>query len=183
MDALRLMTFNVQCLPLIAGVLDGSISIPGALVGLFPGTDDDAIDRATAICADLLAIAPDERPHVIALNEAFNEDARGIFLDQLKPTWPNIVEAVYEADLEEDAGLMVFSSLPFHTLPDGSTHMAQFYSDDAGDDSWASKAAVLVQVGLPAEVTTLVFTHLQAAYDSDDQYRDVRARQSRSCSN
>lgn len=177
MDALRLMTFNVQCLPLIAGVLDGSISIPGALVGLFPGTDDDAIDRATAICADLLAIAPDERPHVIALNEAFNEDARGIFLDQLKPTWPNIVEAVYEADLEEDAGLMVFSSLPFHTLPDGSTHMAQFYSDDAGDDSWASKAAVLVQVGLPAEVTTLVFTHLQAAYDSDDQYRDVRARQ------
>ena len=41
MDALRLMTFNVQCLPLIAGVLDGSISIPGALVGLFPGTDDE----------------------------------------------------------------------------------------------------------------------------------------------
>lgn len=40
------MTFNVQCLPLIAGVLDGSISIPGALVGLFPSTDDDAIDRA-----------------------------------------------------------------------------------------------------------------------------------------
>ena len=78
MDALRLMTFNVQCLPLIAGVLDGSISIPGALVGLFPGTDDDAIDRATAICADLLAVihglfGADSAQEVTRRARAFNE--------------------------------------------------------------------------------------------------------------
>lgn len=170
------MTFNVQCLPLIAGVLDGTISVPGAVIGLFPSTDSDAIARAEGVCADLLAIPPAERPHVIALNEAFNEDAREVFLNELSGTWPHVIKSVHEGDLEEDSGLMVFSSLPFYSI-NGSDRLEMFYSTDAGDDSWASKAAVLVQVDLPAEVTTLVFTHLQAAYNSDDQHRDVRADQ------
>lgn len=75
MAALRLMTFNVQCLPMIAGALDGTISLPGLVLGLVPGSDSDAIDRAQSIVDALVALAADERPHVIALNEVFHEDA------------------------------------------------------------------------------------------------------------
>jgi len=175
MAALRLMTFNVQCLPMIAGALDGTISLPGLVLGLVPGSDSDAIDRAQSIVDALVALAADERPHVIALNEVFHEDARRTFLDGLSGDWPYVVESVHEGDLEEDSGLMVFSSLAFLNLG-GTDRRELFYRDDAGADVWASKAAVLVQVGVP-ELTTLVFTHLQAAYDTDSQYRDVRAAQ------
>lgn len=177
MRPLRLMTFNVQLLPVIAGVGEGTVSVPAGIAGLLPGGASDSIARAKAVAADLLKITPKERPDVLALNEVFSEDARDVLVDQLKPKWPHVIESVHEGDLEEDAGLMVFSQLPFLTLPGGGDRRERFYADDAGADSWASKAAVLVQVGRPAEITTLVFTHLQAAYDTEEQYRDIRKSQ------
>jgi hypothetical protein len=176
-DPLRLMTFNVQLLPVIAGVAAGTVSLPGALVGLFPSSDSDAIARASAVAAELAAIPPLERPHVIGLNEVFSEDGRNVLLTQLEPLWPHVIESVHEGDLEEDAGLMVFSSLPFRVLPGGGNRLELFYSTDAGADSWSSKAAVLVQVDAPVEETTLVFTHLQASYLGEDQHRQVREQQ------
>ena len=177
MRPLRLMTFNVQLLPVIAGVGAGTISIPAAVLGLLPGTVADSKAQARRVAEDLLDIPPGERPDVLALNEVFSEDARQVLLDELSGDWPHVIESIHEGDLEEDSGLMVFSQLPFLTFPDGTVHRERFYSDDAGADSWASKAAVLVRVGLPAEQTTLVFTHLQAAYDTEEQYRDIRKSQ------
>ena len=177
MQPLRLMTFNVQLLPVIAGVGAGTVSVPAGIVGLIPGSASDSIAQAEAVAADLLDIPPAERPDVLALNEVFSEDARDVLINQLTPEWPHVIESVHEGDLEEDAGLMVFSKLPFVTLPGGGDRRERFYSDDAGADSWASKAAVLVQVNRPAEHTTLVFTHLQAAYDTEEQYRDIRKSQ------
>jgi hypothetical protein len=171
------MTFNVQLLPVIAGVGEGTVSVPAGIAGLLPGGASDSIARAEAVADDLLDITPNERPDVLALNEVFSEDARDVLINRLKPEWPHVIESVHEGDLEEDAGLMVFSQLPFKSLPGGGDRRERFYSDDAGADTWASKAAVLVQVGLPAETTTLVFTHLQAAYDTEEQYRDVRKSQ------
>jgi len=177
MRPLRLMTFNVQLLPVIAGVGAGTVSVPAGIIGLIPGAASDSIERAEEVADDLLTIPPNERPDVLALNEVFSEDARDVLVNRLKPEWPHVIESVHEGDLEEDAGLMVFSQLPFRTLPGGGDRRERFYADDAGSDSWASKAAVLVQVGRPAEVTTLVFTHLQAAYDTEEQYRDIRKSQ------
>ncbi|MEO5852600.1 MAG: endonuclease/exonuclease/phosphatase family protein [Nocardioides sp.] len=171
------MTFNVQLLPVIAGVGEGTVSVPAGIAGLLPGGSTDSIDRAEAVADDLLDIHPAERPDVLALNEVFSEDARDVLVNRLKPEWPYVIESVHEGDLEEDAGLMVFSQLPFLTLPGGGDRRERFYGRDAGADSWASKAAVLIQVGRPAERTTLVFTHLQAAYDTEEQYRDVRKSQ------
>src|SRR5690349_13066459 len=172
MQPLRLMTFNVQLLPVIAGVGAGTVSVPAGIAGLIPGGAADSIAQAEAVANDLLKIKPAERPDVLALNEVFSEDARDVLVNLLKPEWPYVIESVHEGDLEEDAGLMVFSQLPFVTLPGGGDRRERFYADDAGSDSWASKAAVLVQVNRPAEHTTLVFTHLQAAYDTEEQYRD-----------
>lgn len=177
MRPLRLMTFNVQLLPVIAGVSEGTVSVPFGIAGLLPGAAVDSIARAEAVADDLLDITPSERPDVLALNEVFSEDARDVLINRLSPEWPHVIESVHEGDLEEDAGLMVFSQLPFLALPGGGNRRERFYSDDAGADSWASKAAVLVQVDLPAERTTLVFTHLQAAYDTEEQYRDIRKNQ------
>lgn len=177
MRPLRLMTFNVQLLPVIAGVGEGTVSVPAGLIGLLPGSASDSMTRAKAVADDLLDIAPQERPDVLALNEVFSEDARAMLVKRLEPEWPHVIESVHEGDLEEDSGLMVFSQEPFLPLPGGGDRRERFYADDAGADSWASKAAVLVQVGIPAEQTTLVFTHLQAAYETDEQYRDIRKSQ------
>ncbi|MCK8609304.1 endonuclease/exonuclease/phosphatase family protein [Agromyces sp. C10] len=171
------MTFNVQLLPVIAGVTAGTVSIPAAVIGLLPGTVADSEAQAKRVADDLLDLPPDERPDVIALNEVFSEDGRQVLLDELSGVWPHVIESIHQGDLEEDSGLMVFSRLPFLPLPGGGIHRERFYADDAGADSWASKAAVLVQVGVPAEETTLVFTHLQAAYDTEEQYRDIRKSQ------
>ena len=62
MRPLRLMTFNVQLLPVIAGVLEGTVSVPAGIAGLLPGLATDSIQLAEAVADDLLDIAPDERP-------------------------------------------------------------------------------------------------------------------------
>jgi len=171
------MTFNVQLLPLIAGVLEGRVSVPAAALGRFPRGDLDSNERASLVANDLVSIPDAERPDVIALNEVFNEDGRQVLLDALTPIYPHCVASIQEKDLEEDAGLMVLSRIPFSPLPGGASSARHFFSVDAGADSWASKGALMVRLNTPAEVTTLVFTHLQAAYDAEDQYREVRAKQ------
>ena len=62
MQPLRLMTFNVQLLPVIAGVGAGTVSVPAGIIGLIPGTASDSIERAEEVADDLLAIPPNERP-------------------------------------------------------------------------------------------------------------------------
>lgn len=165
MSALRLMTFNVQILPWGASVI--------------LGITNDAEDRANRVADALLALTPDERPHVIAFNEVTDEDGRVVLLDRLRGNWKHFVETIHDGSPQEDSGLMLFSSLPFHTLPMGGVWYEKFYTDAADTDVGMSKAVGVVQLGLPAEITTIAFTHLQASYTSEEQYSDVRRNQLR----
>ena len=174
---LRLMTLNTQLLPLASSVWAVTISIPGALRALFPNSDEDAKEKARMVANALLSIPSPQQPDVIGLNEVFSEDGRRVLIKMLTSVWPYVVESIEENDLEEDAGLMVFSRIPFRELPDGGYRRRLFYSVDADVDSWASKGAILVQVDQPTPETTLVFTHLQASYEQEDEYRDIRGRQ------
>ncbi len=163
MHALRLMTFNVQMLPWIADAI--------------AGTTNDAPDRADVVADSIEALPPDRRPHVIAFNEVFDEDGRDRLLQRLSNDWPHIHQKIDDGGLLEDSGLMLFSSVPFQTLPNGDTLLTGFYSASADDDAKSNKGFGIVQVGAPAEVTTIVFTHMQASYAAEDQYRDVRIKQ------
>ena len=162
MTALRLMTFNVQMLPLIAAV--GS------------GTSDDAVERAERVANAILDLPTKEQPDVIAFNEVFSEDGRDK-LQEMLAAWGNMVVKIDDGGLDEDSGLMLVSKLPFQTLPTGDVLYEHFYEDSAGTDSKAAKAVGIVQVPRPAENTTIAFTHLQASYTREDQYRDIRVKQ------
>ena len=162
MAALRLMTFNVQMLPLIPLTVQGQ--------------SDDAVERADRVAEAILSIPVSERPHVIAFNEVFNEDGR----DRLKTrlgNWPNMVVKIDNGGLDNDSGLMLVSRLPFLTLRTGGVLYEHFYSVAEGTDALACKAVGIVQVNRPAEITTIAFTHLQASYATEDEHREVREKQ------
>lgn len=163
MAALRLMTFNVQMLPWLGSTVTGQTN--------------DAPERAHGVADAIESLAPAERPHVIAFNEVFDEDGRDVLLSRLSGSYPHIVKKIDDGGVLEDSGLMLFSSLGFHTLPNGEVIQTGFFTDSAGTDAMSNKGFGIVQIGAPAEVTTLVFTHAQAAYTVEDEHRDVRAKQ------
>ncbi len=162
MSALRLMTFNVQMLPLIALTVEGQ--------------SDDAVERADRVADAILSIPVAERPDVIAFNEVFNEDGRHRLKDRLS-SWSNTIDKIDNGGVDEDSGLMLVSRLPFHTLPTGGVLYEHFYEEAAGDNALACKAVGIIQVNRPAEATTIAFTHLQASYDTEDEHREVREKQ------
>lgn len=162
MSALRLMTFNVQLLPLVATALGG--------------TSDDAEERAERVADAILSIPVNERPHVIAFNEVFNEGGRTVLKNRLA-AWAHMIEKLDNGAAGEDAGLMLLSHLPFQSLSTGGTFFEHFYTQAEDHDAFACKAIGIVCVNQPAERTYIAFTHLQASYDSEDQYDDVRVVQ------
>ena len=164
MSVLRLMTFNVQILPLLGQLAQGQ--------------SDDAEDRANRVSTALLAIPPHDRPHVIAFNEIFSEPGRDVLINRLQGEWNHIIQTIHDGGLEEESGLMLMSSLPFQILPTGGNFHERFFrSAAADDDAKASKGVGIVQVSLPAERTTIAFTHMQASYINENQYDDVRRKQ------
>lgn len=171
MPALRLMTFNVQLLPSVVTSSGG-----------------ESEDRAERVVHALRALPPAEQPDIIALNEVFNEDGRDVLLDKLKPAYPHVAAKLDNCSLGQDSGLMLFSRLPFINLPASlypfpgmvkGGNIAFFsYNDSAGPDSLACKGVGVVQVLTGIGVVTLLFTHMQAAYDGvEDMHRKVRASQ------
>jgi Endonuclease/Exonuclease/phosphatase family len=162
MSALRLMTFNVQILPLVALKVQGQ--------------SDDAVERADRVADAILSFPVAERPDVIAFNEAFNEDGRYRLKDRLS-SWPNMVVRIDNGGIDNNSGLMLVSRLPFHNLPTGGVLYEHFYNDGEGTDALACKAVGIIQTNRPAEITTIAFTHLQASYATEDEYREVRAKQ------
>ncbi|GAA3043032.1 hypothetical protein GCM10020229_62830 [Kitasatospora albolonga] len=166
MSALKLMTFNVQLLPTVPGTTS-------------PG--NEAEGRAHAVADALDALAPDDRPHVIAFNEVFSETGRDVLYDRLKPAYPHIAVKLDDCAIGQDSGLMLFSRLPFRTLPpqasDPKVHFFS-YPDSADKDALACKGVGLVQVLFPPTgVVTIAFTHTQAFYKWEDQYAAERAGQ------
>ena len=162
MSALRLMTFNVQMLPLIALTTQGQ--------------SDDAVERADRVADAILSIPVAERPDVIAFNEVFNEDGRDRLQDRLS-SWPNMVVKIDNGGVDNDSGLMLVSRLPFHNLPTGGVLYEHFYDEGEDTDALACKAVGIIQTNQPDEITTIAFTHLQASYSTEDEYREVREKQ------
>lgn len=164
MPALHIMTFNLQLLPGGAMMLEGK------------STDNDE-GRADQIANDILALPLDERPDVLVFNEVFDEDSRKVLIRRLRELFPYLIPKLHDGGLTEDSGLMLFSQFPFLPLPTGGTLLERFYGDSEGDDRFASKGVGIVQLGVPTKPTTIAFTHLQASYESEDQYQEIRVKQ------
>ena len=163
MQALRIMSFNVQLLPSIVNSANGVSNRPEEI--------------ANTVADAILALPLAELPDVIAFNEVFNEDGRDQLMKRLRPGWPEVIEKLWDGLLEEDAGLMLFSRFAFLPLATGGNRLERFYGDSAGFDSLSSKGVGIVQIATPVRPTTIAFTHLQASYDTEDQHSEVRAKQ------
>jgi hypothetical protein len=163
MPALHIMTFNIQLLPWLASVILGQTN--------------DAEDRANRVADDIFALPASTRPDVIVFNEVFDEDGREILLTRLAGTWPHVIKKMHDGGVEEDSGLMLFSRIAFLPLSTGGVLFERFYGDSAGDDAHASKGVGVVRLDTSPMPTTIAFTHLQASYTIEDDYRDVRVKQ------
>jgi endonuclease/exonuclease/phosphatase family metal-dependent hydrolase len=163
MKPLRIMTFNIQALPSAAAA--------------FEGISDDAPERAGKIADAIVAIPLDSQPDVIAFNEAFHDDVPKVLSDRLS-AWPFMTPIIEDGLPKiDDAGVLLFSRFPFQPLATGGTFHSAVYDDSAGKDTLASKGVGIVSINAPVGKTIIAFTHLQAAYDSEDEYSDVRHNQ------
>src|SRR6185295_7856797 len=174
--SLKVMTFNTQQLPWLGRVISDLpiVGTPGC------APEPDPAGRARAVARAILNLPPREQPDVVAFNEAFSETGRKWLIRSLKSKYPHIIEKLEHAgaDVEEDSGLMLFSKLPFQTLPNGDDHVFEVFNRTAGTDSKASKGVGLVWVNGPFDPTTVAFTHLQASYDAaNTENADIRADQ------
>jgi hypothetical protein len=153
--------------------------------------DDVAYREAGPIAAEILR----QNFDVVALNEVFDEDARDRLVTDLSGIYTHRVEYINSGPDLEDSGLMLFSKFPIGNLAnpdavfrDGTVHATTDqvafveYNDAANFDQLSSKGAAFVKILNPrpnAQIRAwdVVFTHMQAAYDADDEYSDVRKEQ------
>lgn len=158
MTGLRVMTFNVKMPP------------PPA------PQHDEAPARARRVRDALLALAPHERPDVIAFNEVMHPKARRILVRGLGGFWPNFLSKLDDGSLGDDSGLAIFSRLPFLDLPLASGVPGTLYGGkvafeafDAGNipDALANKGVGVALVDAPMGPVAVAFTHMQASYDDD----------------
>lgn len=160
-----------------------------ALVECMAEAGDIAPADAEVIASRMLATADDF--DVIAFNEVFDEDAKDVLVARLSPTYPHFVRYIDDSLMPEDSGLMLFSRFPFAPLPktefqigaDATTDQVAFirYEACAVEDCLAGKGAALVRIDLPgtARMVTVVFTHMQAAYNNSQEHADERQAQFR----
>jgi len=168
-ESIRIGTFNAQFLP---------------------GSDDDE-SRSARIAHRIL----DSGYDIIALNEVFDEEARGGFVEMLRDEYPHFVAFLDDDAIgSQDSGLMLFSVFPFEPLPI-STYQAGRHGrnnvmaengrlgDWGGDvafieyrehmriDTMSAKGAALVRIRNPqtGRIYNVVFTHTQASYPEDEE--------------
>jgi hypothetical protein len=155
--------------------------------------DDISFEEALPLANEVLERDFD----VIAFNEVFDEDARQRLVHLLRPEFPHSIAYISSGPDLEDSGLMLFSKFPFDNLQNpnavftdgtvrGTTDQVAFveFGDCSGFDCLASKGAAFVRIRNTrpnAQFSTydVVFTHMQAAYDSDDEHAGVRKEQFR----
>ena len=165
MRYLRLMTFNVQLLPVIP------------LISPSPG--DEAEVRASLIVDAFNALPVEELPDVVTFNEVFNEDAREILIKGMSTLYPNHIAKFDDWFIGGDSGLAIYSKYPFVQLPGPGPEKFRFfsYTDHIDDDKFAGKGVAVVQIECPLGIVTIAFTHTQAFYHFEDEYREIRAKQ------
>jgi hypothetical protein len=134
-DSVRMVTFNTRLLP---EFLDDFCCV------------EDNEWRAERYAEAIKAAGYD----IVVLNEAFDEDARDVFVEQLKYEYPSYVEKIdYAGDFPfpdlEDSGLMLFSRFPFESLPSdeyiGSSNplFGKVTASNLGGD-WGDQVATVV---------------------------------------
>ncbi len=180
MDDLTIQTQIINALEKGAVLCDGTLAeIAGDILSVGGLTDtrgesrDRTRERAAAI-ADLINKQQDDFD-IIALNEVFLEDAREIFVDELKSIFPYYIDKLEGSTIcTEDSGLMLFSRWPLEELgtvsnqPDGSVfpYYAGWteFDDCRCEDCLAEKGAGYVRVQNPStgDAYHVVFTHMQA---------------------
>ncbi|MDM0109314.1 endonuclease/exonuclease/phosphatase family protein [Variovorax sp. J22R24] len=158
------MTFNVQLLPVVPIVA--------------PSPGDEAESRASAIMEAFKKLPLDELPDVVTFNECFNEDARKVVINGMSGLYPNHIAKFDDTFVGGDSGLAVYSKYPFFPLDaDGKKFLFFSYPDAEDDDALAGKGVAVIRLETPLGMLTLAFTHTQAFYHSEDEYRGTRAKQ------
>lgn len=194
---LRVLTYNVQCRPLVDNV--------------------DNKQRAEEIARRILTSKWDF--DIVCLNEVFDEDAREQFVAGLKSNYPNYIERIggergFASSLastdnagfvalgvgfsiltlglldifgkSQDSGLMLFSRFEFDKKPHPDDAAAapipainwQPYSQRTNDDALSEKGALAVRVLLPnGDKFVVSATHMQASDNDDDADADIRLSQ------
>jgi endonuclease/exonuclease/phosphatase family metal-dependent hydrolase len=157
----------------------GTVKLMTWNVGMLPGlVGKGAADlrRAHRICDRILAVAP----HLLLLQEVFDENARAVFSGRLRAMYPYRVEKCgVGALLREDSGLYFASRLP---VLEGSEVFVSFTArDPLLDERVASKGILGVWIDLRecgADLLLGVFnTHLHADHGEPGRYAAVRRRQ------
>lgn len=186
-DSVRMVTLNTRLLP---EFLDDFCCV------------EDNVWRANRFADAILAAGYE----IVILNEAFDEDAKGVFVKRLGDIYRSYVEKVDLAGDLEDSGLMLFSRFPFEPLPydtfiGGSTlldYVLGSVTASSEGSSWdqvaaivypkepyccdedcrSAKSAALVRVKNPVtgRLLNIAFTHTQASYGSGDCQCEVGAR-------
>lgn len=169
--SLRIGTFNTQLRSTAMEVL----------ADFDPFTDNTAPQRAKIIANRILNSGFDY--DVIALNEVFDEEARGVLVAALQGTFPFFIAKPDEATILdgkfEDSGLMFFSRLPIEGVPKqpGKQFLFTLFKEGAGEDALAAKGAVYVRVmefvRFKERPYNFIITHLQA----DGEHEEVRKSQ------
>lgn len=180
MDDINVLTQVINALEKGVVLCEGTLAeIAGDVLSLGGLTDtrgesrDRTRERAKAI-AEIIKVQQDSFD-IIALNEVFLEDAREIFVDELKAIFPYYIDKLEGSTIcTEDSGLMLFSRWPLEELgkvsnqPDGSVfpYYAGWteFDDCRCEDCLAEKGAGYVRVRNPNadDVYHVVFTHMQA---------------------
>jgi endonuclease/exonuclease/phosphatase family metal-dependent hydrolase len=150
---IKLLTYNVKMLPGVAGAGSGDLN------------------RAAAITNAVGAMDPD----IICLQEVFDEDARDVFVQNLRPRYPHQVPKSSTTDLSpEDSGLFFASKLPIKWHGFEEFEDAEPGTFDAASDKGIFGARIDVSARLQAIKYLHVFnTHLQAT----EAYHATRAKQ------
>jgi len=180
-ESLRILTYNTTLFsPTMRCLQDvGSFN----LIGCLSQSADISSREARVIAANILMGSYD----VVALNEVWDDDAKGVFVDILSPTYPHYVKKIdtrlatrdpRRGWIFEDSGLMLFSKFPFLSLPnpahrydrvEATTDQVAFrlFPYCEGLDCRSAKGAGLVRIQSPyADLAyNVVFTHMQADDD------------------
>ncbi|NOT88788.1 MAG: hypothetical protein HOP03_11460 [Lysobacter sp.] len=193
---LRVLTYNVQCRPIVDNVDNGV--------------------RAEEIARRIVASHWDF--DIVCLNEVFADTAREKFVAGLKTKYPHYVESIggergFASSLadtdsagfvalsvglrvltlglidvfgtSQDSGLMLFSRFPFDRKPnpdDAATTLPALnwkpYSQRTNDDALSEKGALAIRLLLPSGDKYVVSaTHMQASDKDDDEDSGIRLSQ------
>ena len=165
----RVLFWNVYCKPTALGTVDDVGK--AVTLGLWnPGAGSpDVMKRARLIPAWIREAAAEDFDCIV-FAEAFDDEARALIVEGLRPDYPHATRVVGEDEgLEQDGGVLIVSRWPL-------SREAQIEFDDAGgSDAYSEKGCIYARVDRPDRSVHVFGTHLQAGTGAEN--RRLRSRQ------